>query len=151
VTPLVALGFYFLMPFDGHRWIISASAGVVATLLTVPYALRRLGKIRTASHPLAEALAIISLMVSVIIVGFASGYYSIAIHSDQFPELHTRIDGLYFTIVTIGTVGYGDISPEGQGARALVSLQIMLNLTLIGTILRLLSRAASDSRNARRL
>ena len=45
-------------------------------------------------------------------------------------------------------MGYGDITPTGQGARALVSAQIMINLTLIGTVVRLLGRAASDRREA---
>ena len=148
LTPLVALALYFALPMDGNRWVFSAGIGLVATVIAVPYAARRVIKIRAARHPLAEALAVISLMVSMVIIGFAAGYYNMAIRSDQFSGIHTKLDGLYFTIVTIGTVGYGDITPTGQGARALVSTQIMLNLTLIGTILRLLGRAASESRNA---
>ena len=147
LTPLAALVLYFTVPMDGNRWIFSAGIGLFATILAVPYAVRRITRIRTAHHPLAEALAVISLMISMVIVGFAAGYYNIAIRTSQFPALHTKLDGLYFTIVTIGTVGYGDIVPTGQGARALVSAQIMINLTLIGTVVRLLGRAASDRSN----
>lgn len=148
VTPVAALVLYFTLPMDGARWILSAGIGLLATFIAVPYAVRRVIKISVATHPLAEALAVISLMVSMIIVGFAAGYYNMAIRTDQFPGIHTKLDALYFTIVTIGTVGYGDITPTGQGARALVSTQIMINLTLIGTVIRLLGRAASDRRQA---
>ncbi|WP_426574831.1 potassium channel family protein [Aquihabitans sp. McL0605] len=106
-------------------------------------------RIRSAQHPLAEALAVISLLFSLVVVGFAGSYYSLSLHTDQFPDIHTRIDALYFTIVTIGTVGYGDIVPSGQEARLLVSLQIMLNLTLIATVVRLLGRVATSTPAAR--
>lgn len=148
LTPLVALVLYFTLPMDGSSWLLSAGVGLVATVIAVPYAVRRIGKIKAASHPLLEALAVISLMVSMVIVGFAAGYYNMAIRSDQFTGIHTKLDGLYFTIVTVGTVGYGDITPTGQAARALVSAQIMINLTLIGTVVRLIGRAASDRRDA---
>jgi voltage-gated potassium channel len=147
LTPMVALLMYFTLPMDGNRWIVSAGIGILATVIAVPYAVRHIGKIQAASHPLLEALAVISLLVSMVIVGFAAGYYNMAIRSDQFSGIHTKLDGLYFTIVTVGTVGYGDITPTGQGARALVSAQIMLNLTLIGTVVRIIGRAASDSRS----
>lgn len=146
LTPIVALTCYFTMPFDGTRFVVTAGLGVTATLLAVPYAVRRIITIRQARYPLAQAFAVISLMVSVIVVGFAAGYYSLSLTDGQMNGIHTRLDALYFTIVTIGTVGFGDITPASQGARALVSIQIMLNLTLIATIIRLLGRVAAESR-----
>ena len=148
LTPLLALVLYFSLPMDGARWIFSVGIGLLATVIAVPYAVRRIGKIQASTHPLLEALTVISLLVSMVIVGFAAGYYNLAIRSDQFAGINTKLDGLYFTIVTVGTVGYGDITPTGQGARALVSAQIMINLTLIGTVVRLIGRAASDRRQA---
>jgi voltage-gated potassium channel len=149
VIPVVALTIYFITPFEDNGWLLGAGIGIVATAIGVPYAVRRILRIRRSIHPLAEALAVISLLLSLVVVGFAGSYYSISLHTDQFPSIHTRIDALYFTIVTIGTVGYGDITPAGQGARALVSFQIMLNLTLIATIVRLLGRVATTSRSDR--
>ena len=149
LTPVLALCVFFWTPLDDDNWILSAGLGIVATVLVVPYTFWKLGRIRAAVHPLGEALAVLSLLVSLVIVGFAGSYYSIAVRSDGFPAIQTRLDALYFTVVTLGTVGYGDITPTSQGARALVTFQIVVNLSLIATLIRLLGRVASDSRNAR--
>ena len=42
-----------------------------------------------------------------------------------FPE------SLYFSIVTMATVGYGDIVPASDGARALAALQVVLGVLLL--------------------
>jgi hypothetical protein len=149
LTPIVALCIFFWTPLDDSNWILSAGLGVTATLLVIPYAFWKVGRIRQAVHPLGEALAVLSLLVSLVIVGFAGSYYSISIYSDGFPAIHTRMDALYFTVVTLGTVGYGDIAPVSQGARALVTFQILVNLSLIATLIRVLGRVAAESRNLR--
>ena len=147
--PVLALFLFFITPLDEDNWVLSAGLGIVATLIAVPYALMRIRRIRIAEHPLGEALAVMSLLVSLVVVGFAGSYYSISVETSQIPAIHTRVDALYFTIVTLGTVGYGDIAPTGQEARLLVSFQIMVNLSLIATLIRLLGRVANDSRNAK--
>jgi voltage-gated potassium channel Kch len=128
---------------------LSAGLGVTATLLVIPYSFWKVGRIRQAVHPLGEALAVLSLLVSLVIVGFAGSYYSMSIYSEGFPSIHTRLDALYFTVVTLGTVGYGDIAPVSQGARALVTFQILVNLSLIATLIRVLGRVAAESRTIR--
>ncbi|MYR42655.1 potassium channel family protein, partial [Streptomyces sp. SID5910] len=47
-------------------------------------------------------------------------------------------DSMYFTVVTLATVGYGDITPQGQTARIVAILQILYSfvfLTAAGTAL----------------
>ena len=149
LTPVLALGIYFWTPLDDQNWWFSAGLGVLATILVIPYTFWKIPRIRRAVHPLGEALAVMSMLVCFVIIGFAGSYYSMAVHGDQFPDIHTRLDALYFTVVTLGTVGYGDITPVGQGARALVTFQILVNLSLIATLIRVLGRVATDSRDAR--
>ncbi|BDA65362.1 potassium channel family protein [Actinomyces capricornis] len=68
--------------------------------------------------------------------------YAIAVHQpEQFTGLETRTDALYFTITTLSTVGYGDIHPVGQAARALVAMMIIFDVVLLGA----LASAVSDS------
>lgn len=149
LTPVAALCVFFWTPLDEQNWILSAGLGILATILVIPYTFWKIPRIRRAVHPLGEALAVMAMLISFVIIGFAGSYYSMAIRGDQFPSIHTRLDALYFTVVTLGTVGYGDITPVGQGARALVTFQIVVNLSLIATLIRVLGRVATASREGR--
>ena len=53
---------------------------------------------------------------------------------------HTR--ALYFTITVFSTVGFGDITPATDPARLVVSAQMILDLILIGGVVRILVGAA---------
>ena len=57
---------------------------------------------------------------------------SVAELPGQFADLHDKTDALYFNISTLATVGFGDVHPVGQLARAAVTLQIVFNLVFLG-------------------
>jgi hypothetical protein len=52
---------------------------------------------------------------------------------------------LYFTIVTMATVGYGDIHAVGQFARGLVTVQIVFNLIFVGALTSLVTSRMRDA------
>ena len=43
----------------------------------------------------------------------------------------TFLDAFYFLVVTVSTVGYGDISPTTQASRAVIVFFITLSVVLI--------------------
>ncbi|CAM5650665.1 Two pore domain potassium channel family protein OS=Streptomyces tendae OX=1932 GN=GUR47_32180 PE=4 SV=1 [Streptomyces tendae] len=59
----------------------------------------------------------ISLLIVLSVRVFSATYHALAKSPGEFHGPHTRIDALYFTVVTLATVGYGDIAPRGQAAR----------------------------------
>ena len=64
-----------------------------------------------------------------VLVVFAMLYYTLAVNTDnQMSGITTRLDALYFTTVTLGTVGFGDITAHGQLARGLVTAQILFDI-----------------------
>lgn len=69
---------------------------------------------------------------------FALMYLRLAGVSGQFEGITTRVDALYFTLTTLTTVGYGDINAVGQTARVVVMLQMVFNVVVIATAVRLL-------------
>ncbi|WP_329582149.1 potassium channel family protein [Kitasatospora sp. NBC_01250] len=73
----------------------------------------------------------IPLLSLVALLVFAAAYLSLARDPGEFKGLSTRIDALYFTVVTMSTVGYGDIAPLGQSARVVVMLQILYTLVFL--------------------
>lgn len=145
--PVILLTLYFLLPFRGDKWPVATVFGLASVGAVLPLTVKRIARIRSSPHPLGEALVAISLLSTLVIVGFATAYYAIATNSDQIPALDTRVDSLYFTITTMSTVGYGDIVATGQGARALVTFHIVVNLTLIAGGLRLVAGAARETRD----
>ncbi|MFE0465182.1 potassium channel family protein [Kitasatospora sp. NPDC058965] len=62
---------------------------------------------------------------------FSATYVSLSRQPGEFNGLHTRLDALYFTVVTMATVGYGDITPTGQASRIVVILQIGYTLVFL--------------------
>ena len=62
----------------------------------------------------------------------------------EFDGLLTRIDALYFVVTTLVTVGYGDIHPVGQLARALVSVQMVLKVGVLALVGGLVVRGLAD-------
>lgn len=147
-TPVVLLVGYFVVPFDGRRWAAATALGVLSAAAVLPLTFRRVRRIQSSDHPVGEALAAVSLLASLVVVGFSIGYYSLASHTAEIPGIHTKVDSLYFTVTTLSTVGFGDITARGQTARALVTGQMVLNLTLIAGGLRLVTNAARERRVA---
>lgn len=47
------------------------------------------------------------------------------------PETISFTESLYFSLITMSTVGYGDITPGGEAVRIVASIQIMLGLVLV--------------------
>ena len=47
----------------------------------------------------------------------------------------STVDSLYFSVVTVTTVGYGDITPDTDGAKLFTVLYILAGISIIGTFL----------------
>ncbi|GHD02995.1 membrane protein [Streptomyces violarus] len=118
---------YFLLPLEGlaadRPWLgwplFVLCLGLVAALL-----LRQVRDI-VLEKPHTRSGLVISLLMCLAVLVFSSGYYALAQQPGQFTGLRTRVDALYFTVVTLATVGYGDITPSGQEARMVAVVQIL--------------------------
>lgn len=133
--PILLTTAYFTVPFGALEprhpvltWLIVAG---LLTLLAV-------GMVVTTSRALTDqsgryghpGLGILLLSWASILV-FAAGYWAMATRHGQFVGLQTRLDALYFTGVTMATVGYGDVHPSGQVARAVVLVQLVYTFAFL--------------------
>lgn len=64
---------------------------------------------------------------------------------------YSLADSLYWSIVTLGTVGYGDIVPTTGYAKALASLVIGTQIFLLGYLITVITTAVSEQAQARAL
>ena len=143
----VILGVYFLLPvgdWGGDGW--SAFRLVLGVLFFAAILAWQVRRILRSAAPALQAVEALIVAIPTFIVVYASTYVSISAASPgSFSQALDKPASLYFTVVTLGTVGYGDIAPVSVGARMAVSSQIMLGLVLISVIVRLLAGAARRS------
>ena len=91
-----------------------------------------------ATYPVAKAIEALSLTGPLFLLLFATTYFLMSqADSANFnlSEL-TRSDSLYFTVTVFTTVGFGDIVATSHSARVLVTVQMILDLILIGAVIR---------------
>lgn len=62
------------------------------------------------------------------------------------PEIKTPIDAIYFSIVSITTLGFGDIYPSSQIMRAVVSAEVLLGIVTIGQALHTITIKAEENK-----
>lgn len=125
---LTVLAFY-LAPLDADRtlwWRALASSVVAAGLVVL-----MVRQFRHGADPIAR---LASLAVIVVVMSSAGIYLLGAQVPGQFVGISTRTDALYFTVVTMATIGYGDIHPVGQAARLLTTLLVVFDLVFVGAL-----------------
>ncbi|WP_203453608.1 potassium channel family protein [Jiangella aurantiaca] len=85
------------------------------------------------------------LSVPAVVVFFAVSYYLIERNTPgEFEGLATRTDALFYTVVTLRTVGYGDVHAAGQAARAGTTVQITFDLVVVGALFAVASAQMVD-------
>lgn len=124
---------YFLLPL--HRLGPDRSA-LALVLLVVALGVLALLLVRQIhaellERPGAHPGVVIPLLMCLSVLVFSAAYFVMAHYPGQFDGLRTRVDALYFTLVTLATVGYGDITPLGQAARVVTMLQIVYNFVFL--------------------
>jgi hypothetical protein len=133
VALLIALltAIYYAIPVPGRMregsWALLFSCGVVVLAVLIILSVRRLW--RAGEQARIRGLV---LLLTVTVLFFSYADEAVAALPNQFAELSNKTDALYFNISTLATVGFGDVHPTGQLARAAVTLQIVFNLVFLG-------------------
>jgi hypothetical protein len=90
-------------------------------------------------------------LVYVVVPMFALGYVALERGDPgQFEGLATKTDGLYFSLSTLATVGFGDVHAVGQLARALVTIQITFDLVFVAALVAILTSQIRERAASRR-
>src|SRR5262245_56843881 len=119
---------YALLPLRGPLWWVGALVGALVVAAIFPLTVSRLRRVVGSPHPTLAAVEALVLLLTLLILGFAAIYYGMDHRQDQFANLETKLDAVYFTVTTLSTVGFGDIVATSQPARLAVTIQILFNL-----------------------
>src|SRR5580693_1481609 len=145
-TTIVLVALYYLLPLDHITNVpLTLAAGVVILLAVTIWQVRAIIRARYPGLRAVEALA---ATVPLFLLLFASAYFTMAgTNPANFsPHSLTRTDALYFTVTTFSTVGFGDITAASQSARLVVTVQILLDLLVLGLGIRVFIGAVQRAR-----
>lgn len=135
VVLTVTLLLYFLIPVDGFNgdnpaaaWLRLVAVGLVF-LGAMTFQVRL---VSGAEVPLVRAAEAIVQVVVLFLCLFSLLYIAMSTTDPlAFSEPLGRVDGLYFTSTTLATVGFGDITPKSDLARAVVTVQMIAGLGVL--------------------
>jgi voltage-gated potassium channel len=131
---------YFQIPIDDRsdlgRHLAAAAVGIV---VFGGIFVRQMRQIRKAQFPVLRAVEAVALVATLFVVVMAGVHYGLG-QSDPaaYSEGLSRLDALYFTVSTLATVGFGDITPATDVARVVTTVQMVLGVALLGAGIRVL-------------
>ncbi|MEU5533946.1 ion channel [Streptomyces sp. NPDC020362] len=142
---------YYLAPL-GVRGAGATSALLLCGLFGVALVFAwEIWAIMRSPYPRLRAIEALAVTLVLFLMIFAGAYYALDNNTpDSFSERLTRTDSLYFTLTTLSTVGYGDITARSQTARVVAMVQMACGLLLAGFALRVLTGAVATGLQRKR-
>ncbi len=141
---------YYVLPLD-RPWDSDTAVRLLIGLLV--FAVIVVWGVRTIAgsrYPGARAAEAVALVIPFFLLLFASTYFVLERNSAaSFSQPLTRTDALYFTVTVFSTVGFGDITAKSGAARVVVIVQMLADLVVLGTVLRVLLVAIQRGRARR--
>lgn len=150
VTVVLCLVVYFALPwtsFGDMSGVFFLAGGLLAVAAVAVWQIRRIVQ---SDVPALQAIEALALILPLYLLGFSAGYCLMS-ESDPgyFTEPLTRMGALYFSLTIFSTVGFGDIAATTDPSRAVVSVQIIGNLILLGVGIRAVVAAVDWARRRR--
>lgn len=140
IAVVTAITLYYVLPFDANgvntkTKPVQAIVAIIVFLLLATLIARTVRAQVLGSGREVRIQGLIFLVVLVVLF-FSVLYLGMA---GQFDGLATKTDSLYFTVSTLGTVGYGDVHATGQAARVAVTIQMVFDLVYVAALVSVIS------------
>jgi voltage-gated potassium channel len=148
----VILWMYTLVP-DSLDYSVGLPYAVLCLMLVL-YIIQfrsQIGRIGRSRFPVLQSVEALIVTGAFFLTIFA-GFYLMTYGEDptSFSEPMTRVSALYFTVTVFATVGFGDIVAQTDGARVLVTIQMLLGLSFLAVIVKVFTGAAQKAMRQRR-
>jgi voltage-gated potassium channel len=147
---IVFVAVYYVLPLDtSATWaaITILVSGLVVLMALVAYSVR---SILRSPFPGLRAIEALAVIVPLFLLLFASAYVVMErLARTSFTQPLTHTDALYFTVTVFTTVGFGDITARTEAARVLVTIQMIMDLVIIGVAIQAIVGAARHGRERR--
>ncbi len=146
---LVAI--YFVVPLDWIGAMPVTVVLVVAPLILLVVTTWQIRAILRSDQPGLRGIEALAIIAPLYLLLFAATYFLMALDDPTTftADPITRVDALYLTVTIFSTVGFGDISAASQTARIVVTIQMILNLIVLGAGVKLLTGAVKRGRETK--
>jgi hypothetical protein len=143
VTAIALVAAYYLLPLDRLSGVSLAVSLAVGLLILTGIAAYQVRAIIRHRHSAVRAIEALAITVPLFLLLFAATYFLMAQANTGNFNVHalSRTDSLYFTITVFATVGFGDISATSQVARIAVMAQMILDLLVLGLLVKVFLNA----------
>ncbi len=140
---VLIFGAYAALPIaheSGLRAFTRLGVDIALVGAVLAWQIRRIAAARLPELRAVEALGVV---IALFLALFSSIYLAMSHESVKtFTQQLDHVRALYFTVSIFSTVGFGDITPRTDTARLVVSAQMLLDLAIIGAVVRLIFNAA---------
>jgi voltage-gated potassium channel len=148
LTTALLLVVYYIVPVHEGLRLSSGIRLLLVMALFVAVLVWQIRRILNSKQPGIRAIEALAVTVPLFLLLFAGTYFVLSVNDaanfSQTPL--TRTDTLYFTVTIFSTVGFGDITATSETARLVVTLQMILNLVILGVGINALTHAAKVGR-----
>jgi voltage-gated potassium channel len=136
-TVALVVAIYFVMPMDRAMTAETLIALIIGGLVLVAIVAWQIRQIMRSEHPGVRAVEALAFIIPVYVLIFATTYFLMDhAQAAAFGAHLSRIDAMYFSATVFTTVGFGNVAANSQVARVVVTVQMMLDLVIIGIVVR---------------
>ena len=141
---------YYVLPLDRPWDSDTAIRLLIGLLVLAGVMVWQVRTIAGSRYPGMRAAGALGLIIPFYLLLFASTYFVMERASAaNFTQPLTRTDALYFTVTVFATVGFGDITAKPETARVVVIVQMLADLAILGTGIRVLLEAVRRAQQRR--
>lgn len=134
---------YYLSPLGVSTALELVVHVLVALLVLAVVVAWQVRGIVHSERPGIRAVEALAVVVTLMVCVFATAYLGMSERDPAaFSEPLGRTAALYFTMTTLTTIGFGDISAHTEAARVVVMLQMVFNVVVIGAGIKLIATTA---------
>ncbi|TDE36828.1 potassium channel family protein [Actinomadura sp. 6K520] len=135
LTTVFLIAAYFLAPLLKSFTPLSTTVLAVMLIVLGPLVWWQASSIARSPSPRIRTVEALGTSLTLFVLVFASSYRLMSNDTPPgFSEPLTHIDALFYTVTIFTSVGFGDIVPTSQAARALTTLQMLGDLVFLGVV-----------------
>lgn len=137
VTAAALIVLYAAAPVDTRTTVGAVAVMAIAAAVFAAVFIHHLRALRHTPYPILRATNLLTTTLLLFILGFSLTYLALyEVDPGSFSEPLSKVSAVYFTVTVLATVGFGDITATTDLTRAVVTIQMLSGITLLGVLVR---------------